>query len=385
MDRGGGLSPWTPGSLGSDLKLWLRPEELDNPNLIKYSEDFSQAPWSTVGATVVSTTVTDKDGGSTAAHIRANSIADYFRQISIIDVDSTTYVVSVWLKRAPGHNGTSSARLRLEYTVGGSSQWTGVPAADWERIYISQASGAAETFGGIRLYPDITTGTEEVYICFMQHEVGTTPTAYKVTGATAAGLVSTWADQSSNGNDATQATQANMPLVQASVLDGRSGALFDSVDDALSLDSAIDLSTGALDVFIVFKKASGSSTDAFMGSATNEYLGVSSVWAVQAVIGGAGTNISASSAISGNTPTLVRIARDGSSNLIAEKNGTDITSGSPSNNGSLQINTIGAALTGLQWDGHLLEIIICGAKLTADQLAKVEAFLSSRYPTLGIA
>ena len=76
---------------------------------------------------------------------------------------------------------------------------------------------------------------------------------FQITAFNSRGFVSTWYDQSGNGNDATQATIASQPkIVDGGVL-VTGGLDFDGVDDSLVLDSGmtIDPSTAGFSSFVV--------------------------------------------------------------------------------------------------------------------------------------
>lgn len=58
--------------------------------------------------------------------------------------------------------------------------------------------------------------------------------ASQITGLNDGDAVTTWADLSGNGNDATQATVSKKPLYKTAIQNGRPGLLSDGVDDLLS-------------------------------------------------------------------------------------------------------------------------------------------------------
>ena len=88
-------------------------------------------------------------------------------------------------------------------------------------------------------------------------------------GATDSGFVTTWYDQSGNGNDATQTTAANQPkIVDAGVLveeNGKPAVDFDGVDDTLSLVGySIVTTLNEVASFVVFKQNSTGQTSAVL-------------------------------------------------------------------------------------------------------------------------
>jgi hypothetical protein len=68
------------------------------------------------------------------------------------------------------------------------------------------------------------------------------------------GNVSTWADQSGNGNNATNLTVANEPLWIGNALNGKPVLRFDGVNDELSSLNDVNLTNG-LSIFIIAKNA----------------------------------------------------------------------------------------------------------------------------------
>lgn len=73
-----------------------------------------------------------------------------------------------------------------------------------------------------------------------------------ITGLSDGDPVTTWADESGEGNDATQATTAKKPSYETGVLNGKPVVRFDGVDDELSGISVAK--SGAYSLFVVAKK-----------------------------------------------------------------------------------------------------------------------------------
>ena len=194
--------------------------------------------------------------------------------------------------------------------------------------------------------------------------------------------VSTWADQSGLSNDATQGTADKQPVVAADKLDGYAEAVLDGVDDSLEVPQ-IDLGTGAFEYWIVVHLPA--LAEYFMrgmvGGTTRlrpEGLGH---LAFQTPAGS--TNLTAVSTFAGDTRYLIRVGRDGSANMICEKNGVDVISGSPTNAGNVSLITPWNYTTTGQVHG--IELMVVSAAVSAANLTNARSYFAGRYPTLGIA
>jgi hypothetical protein len=82
-----------------------------------------------------------------------------------------------------------------------------------------------------------------------------------------AGNVSAWADQSGLGNDVTQATAADQPLLVASAQNGRPGVRFDGVDDSLDRAATNFFGSGAYSMVTAQKLNSIVANTAFLSDA----------------------------------------------------------------------------------------------------------------------
>jgi hypothetical protein len=141
-------------------------------------------------------------------------------------------VGSVWIKRGPGHNGTSNARLRHSDGVV-TTTVNFVPATTWERKEVTKTMDGSSTQSKFEIWVDITTGSQSVYVWHPQLESGIAASPYRSNAATAAGIVASWPDQGGSGNDMGQETQASQPLVIANSLDGYNGVMMDGVNDSV--------------------------------------------------------------------------------------------------------------------------------------------------------
>jgi hypothetical protein len=211
------------------MKLWLRPEELVNPNRLLQTEDFEDAAW--INAMTVTSGHPDPFGGNTAFLITSNATNSGMYQNAVGVQFNLDDAASLWLKRGPSHNGTSQASLRI-YNESLTAK-TDVPPVEWARWEATRTSDGDATYSRWRFFPDTTTGSQSIYIWHPQLESGITASPYKANAATAGGIIASWPDQSGYDTDANQSNQAKMLLVLANALDGYSAVLGDGVDDSL--------------------------------------------------------------------------------------------------------------------------------------------------------
>jgi hypothetical protein len=379
---------WTPGALGSDLKLWLKPESIVNPNRLLQTDNLKNVVWINVTSPTVTSGQADPNGGTSAFLIAATGVGSHIRQEAQGFQVSADDAVSVYWKRGPSHNGTSKGRVGLHDGNGWQAGVGGeVPPADWERVDNTGTLGAGASMSRIALYPDITTGSQSIYFWHPQLESGTSPTSYRANAATAGGIVAQW-DDSAGTNHATQGTQAAMPLVQAGVLDGYAGAVFDGVDDTLVLTAEIT-ATGGLAFYVVYDNdVAGSANQQHIFSKTSAQFW-SALVSEECGFGTAGgyTAITSGNELAATgSPRLLATFRDGSDNLLAELDGVDITNGTPSRSGDvngLYICTGGGVAQ--QLTGRIVEIVAIDGTLSAPNRVLMNTYFRVKYPTLSVA
>lgn len=381
---GGGIAIIDPNDLNA--LFWVRPEELDNPNRLLQTGDLTDAAWTETNVTVTGGQ-SDPDGGSGAvlvtptggAYPSLNQLAQGFQP------GSDDYA-SVYWKRGPNHDGITTCKIRIHDNVA-NSNYDAVPPTSWERVGVAHTLDASAIKSHLYMSPHFHVSpdtNQDFYLYHPQLEAGTSASAYVENGATAGGLVATWADQSTNGNDATQGTQASMPLVEAEVLDGWSGALFDGVDDDLGLDSAIDFS-GAMEYWAVVQRPTSAAATVFIGGGSaQDYIYTDGSNRIIFKTDQGALVISGNDVFSDDTPFLLRVRRDVSHNLVCEINGTGVTSGVANKDGTFSAAFIGGTGVGLPWDGHILEAILMGEILTYAEHRNLLLYIDDKYPSLGV-
>lgn len=204
--------------------------------------------------------------------------------------------------------------------------------------------------------------------------------------------IATWADQSGNSRDATQATTAKKPLWIAdggATINNKPVLRFDGTDDLMTVadDPALDLGTGeGMTVFVVGKSTRANS-DRFVGKPAPVGNGR---WLIYHPTSGvanyfiettAGTDAVGSTVITNNfhiltggrdsDGTTIRIRVDGTSE------GTASRAGDASNANALDVGGDSGASKFLQ--GDIAEILVYSVGLSSADLDTVGGYLSSKY------
>jgi len=192
--------------------------------------------------------------------------------------------------------------------------------------------------------------------------------------------VSTWADQSGLGNDVTQGTADKQPVVAAGALDGWAGAVFDGIDDALTVPALGAASDWT--IFYTFKINTVESYVYFMDSSAGRFIqGVPLAlnwgwydggWAEYA---GVDTDYTLLVYTLGASST---VHRDGALLTLAQGS-ADYTQ--KAIGGNVSIGSIGSQTSQF---AHmtLVELGVCNSALSdADRIAW-ESYAAARYPTV---
>jgi hypothetical protein len=225
---------------GEDLDIFGLLAFVGAQNLIFPSEDFGGASWTAqTGITATSNTseTTDPLGGSGAAKIVSTDATKGFFISGLSFPTSSDLVRSIYLKGAVGGE---TAVLKDPSGYGGSTAVT--LTTEWQRFNHSTSAGITDAQG--IFVDDISVGT--IYAFGAQCNEGTTIATYNKTTTDIGGdgAVTTWYDQTGNGNHATNSTASE----QSKIVDGgsiiyegatisRPAIQFDGVDDHFDISN----------------------------------------------------------------------------------------------------------------------------------------------------
>ena len=133
------------------------------------------------------------------------------------------------------------------------------PGARFNRGRIATRA-ATPSFGALGPLSIITSRTPVVYLI---GDLGVTDAG--------GGFCSAWADQTGNGNHATQATGASQMQIQSAALNGKTALLADGVDDFLALLNLARPAPATTPTWIwfVLQQVSWSSGDSFIGASAS--------------------------------------------------------------------------------------------------------------------
>lgn len=366
------FTPWTPAALGSDLQLWLRPEDLLSANRLLRTEDFSHAAWLAFGSKNTDSGYTDPDGGSTAWKLWTNSTSHYIRQSAQGFQVGEQDTFSFWAKQGPDYTSGNAYCRILDGVATALTSFT--PSADWERVDVTHTIDAAGTKVECQIWPNVTNAGESLLVWHPQCELGTTVSDYVANTTLAAGQLTNWPDASGSGRDATQGTAASMPLVIENFVDGYHGVQSDGVDDFLSF-TALSLGT-AHEVWFVTEPADGTS-DVVLGTSGDVQITGSDLFWITGDI--TGVNV-----LPGGETHLTRAIKDSSSDMAAFVDGVDVT---------VALNqTFGGAWNrlfrsgGTTYGGHIMvEFCAVDGNLSAFDAVLMTSYFRNKYPSLGIA
>lgn len=368
-----------------DMIFWLTPEANDNPNLFDYSEDITPGgSWENSGGLLRTSGQDDPDGGTTAWLLDPNSTNSALEYNALPFPAGETFTFSAWIKAGPGHGG-SSAALQL-YDGVGATQTTFVPSATWQRVSVTRTLDAAPTRLRAQVKPDTGSPyTDKVYVAFLQCEVGSSAGTYHKTEGSPGGVVASWDDYFGVA-DYGQATAAYRPLVLPETLDGHNGVLFDRVDDYLDKTGDLQQATGAFELWMVMRvDIDGVNSIILADTSPVSQVVMTSTGSVQLAVGGATPTIAPAATLSDEELVALRISRDASDNIIIEKNGVDVTDGTPNQSGTYSVERLSyysAINVGLKVG---VEFAMIDRALTAAEATAIWTTWATKYPTLGIA
>lgn len=209
--------------------------------------------------------------------------------------------------------------------------------------------------------------------------------ASTITGLADGDAITTWADQSGNNRDATQATAARKPLYKINILNGKAVVRFDGVDDRLNTAAFQAFPQKRGTIFVVATMGTVTGDRAMLGP---EYTGVAIGWELAH---SATTSLDlfwyddvASAQIVDGAPTgtsIWEVVRTSDTSLTGLRNGTaDAAITITDNQPTSEVLTVGASRDALDfWNSDIAEIIIYGDAKSAADRKKVRRYLSREY------
>lgn len=197
-----------------------------------------------------------------------------------------------------------------------------------------------------------------------------------ITGLSDGDPVSTWTDQSGNGNDATQQTAANKPLYKTNIVNGKPVVRFDGTSDLLATANTMVSRT----IFAV-AELDGAVAAGFnyLVSNGNDFLDIrwQSSGGLNLYRGNNNTNINDFTNANGLF-FINGVATDaitlGEFHIVSATLGSLATNG-----GTAQKIEISTYFMSRYWDGDIAEIIIYNVALSTSERQSVEHYLANKY------
>jgi hypothetical protein len=188
--------------------------------------------------------------------------------------------------------------------------------------------------------------------------------------------VATWADQSGNSRDFSQATSAARPTYKTNILNGKPVVRSDGVDDYLNTTSFT--LAQPLTVSIVHVPRSVSTTDVLFDAGSVSgcaiYHNASSTYLFDAN-GGSGGNTTGPVL---NTPEIVTTVFNAASSAVVRNGVSQSASGTGGLNGGLRIMA-NRVLSAAYNQGDYAEVILYNRALTVGERQQVEAYANVKY------
>lgn len=171
------------------------------------------------------------------------------------------------------------------------------------------------------------------------------------------GLVETWYDQSSNGNDATQGTATNQPAIVENgglvTVNSKPAIKFDGTDNYFIMDSEVKFNSSDSDkantILNVAYIVSGNRSYMGLGSGTNNWFGVPYIDNYR-YRDNAGNIINTGDAVPLNQQISFTFVSDESNDIETYQNGTSIHSDNSTFTTHLRIKNIGRSYNGANYN-----------------------------------
>ena len=196
-----------------------------------------------------------------------------------------------------------------------------------------------------------------------------------ITGLVDNDPASTYPDLSGNARDFTKAG-GNRPLYKPGGLNGQPFLRPDNIDDFMSLGAALTL-TGAFTIVDVVRYAALSGKY-ISGTSANNRRRITAAGAAQITINGSAVTVSTAS-LSAATWYILIYRRDGSNNLSARANGTDITTGAPTAAGTASFTHYFGSTGADTSDVDSIASLIWNVRLSDAECVPLESYLGSPH------
>lgn len=203
--------------------------------------------------------------------------------------------------------------------------------------------------------------------------------ASAITGLADGAAVTTWADGSGNGNNATQATADNKPTYQTAEINGHPVVRFDGTNDLLATGSFT--LAQPVHVFLVGKMSGGAVDYRYFldGLAGNDRMSLYYIVAGDTVAIYTATSAAELTVAANTTSYFVWTALfSGASSRLRKNGAADAT-------GELAAATAGGVTIGTRRDGQypggadIAEVIVYASVLSDANRDRVEAYLAAKY------
>lgn len=196
---------------------------------------------------------------------------------------------------------------------------------------------------------------------------------------TSAGKVSSWADQSGNGRNATMATSARQPTLVTGALNGLPVLRFDG---AQSLYMSTPAQPTRFTVFVVGKNSRTTNSFSMILGPGGNFPNNQLRWenGTQALFVGTSNNFPIIYSTIGDTRTYHRLSAsyDGS-NMSVYRNGNLVSSHAFSTTGPWTLASVGSWYSTYFLIGDIAEIIIYDRALSSGERASVNDYLQGKY------
>jgi hypothetical protein len=207
--------------------------------------------------------------------------------------------------------------------------------------------------------------------------------ASQITGLNDGDAVTTWADLSGNGNDATQATGSKKPTYQTNELNGRPVVRFDGVDDWV--ESPLSFSSDFLTVFAVVKRGAGNVPLSLNGGSGDDYNSAAYAELLRDGSGGFGAyrnNLNLAGATYASGYKVIVQTFDGAV-MSHWLNGTQGTNRVSTGTFSPSFATVGAALVASVkaafLSGDVAELGVAASTISSGRSLALQAYLNEKW------